>query len=385
MGDPARPPLLLTTQDLAALLAALVSDGYRLIGPTVRDGAIVYGEIEGIGDLPRGVSDEQAPGRYRLSPRADDALFGNVVGPQSWKRFLHPPAVRLFSTARDGKAFAIAPPDGAPPPRYAFIGARPCDLAAIARQDRVLLGGPFVDPTYQALRDGVFVVAVQCGESRASCFCASMGTGPRAESGFDVALTELIEDLPAGGTVPRLPEYLAEIGTERGAKLLAKTGGREAGPEDLGKAAAASRRAEAQMTRRLETGGLPGILAASRESPRWEETAKRCLSCANCTMVCPTCFCSTVEDTTDLTGDHAERWRRWDSCFTMDFSYIHGGSIRRSAASRYRQWLTHKLSTWWDQFGASGCVGCGRCITWCPVGIDLTEEAAALRKTARPA
>ncbi|HEX7615972.1 MAG TPA: 4Fe-4S dicluster domain-containing protein [Thermoanaerobaculia bacterium] len=377
MGDPARNPVLLTSQDLAALLAALASDGFTLIGPTVRDGAIVYDEIEGLGDLPRGVSDEQAPGRYRLSRRADDALFGHVVGPHSWKRFLHPPAVRLLGVSRDGKALAISPPDCAPPPRYAFIGARPCDLAAIARQDRVFLGGPFVDPTYRALRDGVFVVAVQCGEARASCFCASVGTGPRADAGFDVALTEL--------AVERSFEYLAEIGTDRGAALVAKAGGRKATPEDLERAAAASRRAEAQMTRRLEVDGLREALAASLESPRWEEIAKKCLSCANCTMVCPTCFCATVEDTTDLTGDRAERWRRWDSCFTMDFSYIHGGSIRRSAASRYRQWLTHKLSTWWDQFGASGCVGCGRCITWCPVGIDLTEEAAALRKTARPA
>jgi ferredoxin len=376
MGDPALPPVLLTRADLAELLTALVSDGYRLIGPTVRDGAIVYDEIEGASDLPRGMSDEQAPGRYRLSRRADDALFGHVVGPHSWKRFLHPPALRLFGASRDGKAFAVSPPDGAPPPRYAFVGVRPCDLAAIARQDRIFLGGPFVDPTYRALREATFVVAVQCGEARASCFCASTGTGPRAESGFDVALTELIVDAS--------PEYLAEVATDRGAALVAKVGARKAGPEDLERAAAASRRAESQITRRLETGGLQEVLAASRESARWEETAKRCLSCANCTMVCPTCFCTTVEDTTDLTGDHAERWRRWDSCFTMDFSYIHGGSIRRSAASRYRQWLTHKLSTWWDQFGASGCVGCGRCITWCPVGIDLTEEAAVLRKAARP-
>ena len=378
MGDPARPPLLLTTPDLAALLAALAADGYRLLGPTVRDGAIVYDEIEGVSDLPRGVSDEQAPGRYRLSRRADDALFGHVVGPHSWKRFLHPPALRLFGAVREGRTFAISPPGGAPLPRSAFVGVRPCDLAAIACQDRVFLGGPFVDPTYRALRDATFVVAVQCGEARASCFCASMGTGPRAESGFDVALTELIVEA-------RPPEYVAEAGTDRGAALLARVAGRKANPEELERAAAASRRAEAQMTRRLETDGLREALAASLESPRWEETAKRCLSCANCTMVCPTCFCTTVEDTTDLTGDHAERWRRWDSCFTMDFSYIHGGSVRRSAASRYRQWLTHKLSTWWDQFGASGCVGCGRCITWCPVGIDLTEEAAALRKTARPA
>jgi Fe-S oxidoreductase len=96
-------------------------------------------------------------------------------------------------------------------------------------------------------------------------------------------------------------------------------------------------------------------------------------------MVCPTCFCTTVEDVSDVTGDHAERWRRWDSCFTLGFSYIHGGSIRNSGKARYRQWMTHKLASWIDQFGTSGCVGCGRCITWCPVGIDITEEARAIR------
>ena len=80
-----------------------------------------------------------------------------------------------------------------------------------------------------------------------------------------------------------------------------------------------------------------------------------------------------------LYGARAERWRKWDSCFTLDFSYIHGGSVRTSAAARYRQWLSHKLATWIDQFGSSGCVGCGRCITWCPVGIDITEEVAAIR------
>jgi sulfhydrogenase subunit beta (sulfur reductase) len=134
------------------------------------------------------------------------------------------------------------------------------------------------------------------------------------------------------------------------------------------------------MGRTLDTEGLKDVLSRNFDSLHWEEIAKRCLSCGNCTMVCPTCFCASVEDSSDLTGQKAERVRKWDSCFSRDFSYIHGGQIRSSVMSRYRQWMTHKLGYWQDQFGSSGCVGCGRCITWCPVGIDITEEARALRK-----
>ena len=134
-----------------------------------------------------------------------------------------------------------------------------------------------------------------------------------------------------------------------------------------------------RMGRELDTTGLRELLQDSLEHPRWDEVAERCLTCGNCTMVCPTCFCTTVEDVTDLSGEQAERWRSWDTCFSLDHSYVHGGSVRPTGRSRYRQWLTHKLGTWWDQFGTSGCVGCGRCIAWCPVGIDITEEAEALR------
>lgn len=96
-------------------------------------------------------------------------------------------------------------------------------------------------------------------------------------------------------------------------------------------------------------------------------------------MVCPTCFCSSVHDVADLSGDNVERIRQWDSCFNLDFSYTKGGTVRDNTRSRYRQWLTHKLASWQDQFDSLGCVGCGRCITWCPVGIDLTEEVQAIR------
>ncbi|WP_325063331.1 4Fe-4S dicluster domain-containing protein [Halovulum marinum] len=149
-------------------------------------------------------------------------------------------------------------------------------------------------------------------------------------------------------------------------------------PEErhLQAAEAATKAAAESQTRRM-VDNIPDLLRENPDHPHWDVVADRCLSCANCTLACPTCFCSDVEDVNDLTGDHTERWRTWDSCFTADFSYVHGGSVRRSTKSRYRQWLTHKLSTWHDQFGSSGCVGCGRCIAWCPVGIDITAEAAA--------
>ncbi len=361
--------------EISALLDAILESGYRLLGPTVKDGAIVYDEISSAARLPAGVGQEQSNGRYRLRPRGDGALFGYAAGPHSWKTFLLPASLRLFSVARHGKALRVDGDDPDPRPD-AFLGVRPCDLAAIARQDRVLVGGAFVDPAYRVRRERALVVVVQCGEAEGTCFCASLGTGPRAAAGFDLALTEIL----TGGR----HTFLIEVGSARGAALVTKLDSRPADPGDLEAARVATRKAEGQMGRRLDLTGLKDLLEASAESPRWDEVAQRCLSCANCTMVCPTCFCVTVEDASDLAGASAERWRRWDSCHTLDFSYIHGGSIRRSVSSRYRQWMTHKLATWVDQFGETGCVGCGRCITWCPAGIDLTEEARALEH-ARPA
>jgi ferredoxin len=144
-------------------------------------------------------------------------------------------------------------------------------------------------------------------------------------------------------------------------------------------AAAVVERAAASLGRAMQSDDVRDLLMRNLEHRRWDQVADRCLSCGNCTMVCPTCFCTTVEETSGLTGAESARSRRWDSCFTMDFSYIHGGSVRSSTRSRYRQWMTHKLATWHDQFDMSGCVGCGRCITWCPVGIDITEEVRAIR------
>jgi sulfhydrogenase subunit beta (sulfur reductase) len=362
--------LVMTRGHLDKLLDAIGRRGFRLIGPTVRDGAIVYDEISSSADLPAGWTDEQEGGRYRLRRRDDDALFGYNVGPQSWKRYLFPPS-SLLSRTRSDDGLHVAVADGQRAAPLAFIGVRSCELHAIAIQDRVFIGGRHADPVYADRREDAFIVAVNCGQAGGTCFCVSMQTGPRAESGFDLALTELIDD--------SRHDFLVEAGTARGADVMSEVAGRSAQAADIEAADQIVQRTAASMGRQMDTGGIKELLYANFEHPRWEEVAGRCLACGNCTMACPTCFCFSVENISDLAGTQAELHRSWDSCFTMDHSYLHGGAVRVSNRSRYRQWMTHKLATWIDQFGTSGCVGCGRCITWCPVGIDITEEVAAIR------
>ena len=357
-----------------ALLRALQGRGYETVGPTVRDGAIVYDSISGIDDLPVGFTDRQEAGSYRLERRNDRALFGFVVGPHSWKKFLFPPVTTLWTAERDGKGFSFKEPSE-PHPRYAFLGVRACEIAAVKIQDRVFLGESYVDTTYSERRQGAFFIGVNCGMAGGTCFCVSMNTGPRLTGGFDLALTEIHSESEH--------YFVVEVGTEEGASVIADVEHTPAEPTDRARAEEVSETAVSQMGRSLDTTGIRELMYDNAEHPRWAEVASRCLTCANCTMVCPTCFCSTVEDVTDLAGGEASRQRVWDSCFTMDFSYTHGGHIRSSAASRYRQWMTHKLATWIDQFGTSGCVGCGRCITWCPVAIDITEEVSAIRASPR--
>ena len=370
--------VIIERRDLDELLAGISGQGYQVVGPTVHDGAIVYRDVRSAADLPIGWGDEQDGGRYRLRRREDEAVFGYAVGPDSWKQFLHPPRLRLWRARRgeNGEGLEFIE-DSAEVPRYAFFGVRSCELHAIAIQDRVFLPGANPDQSYAARREDVLLVAVNCGEPSGTCFCSSMGTGPKASSGYDLALTEVLE----GGGNHR---FVVEVGTERGALVLAGVPYRLAEDVDERDAAEVTAGAVAKMGREMPEVDLRALLYANYEHPRWDDVAERCLTCGNCTMVCPTCFCTSVEDTADLAGEEAERSRRWESCFSLSFTHVTGGQARQSARSRYRQWMTHKLATWIDQFGTSGCVGCGRCITWCPVGIDITEEVSAILANPAP-
>jgi len=368
---------------LEALLVLLVKVGYQPIGPKVRDGAISYEEIDSISDLPKGFADEQEGGKYRLVPGTTGSFFEYLVGPTSWKRFLFPPEQKLWRASKKAKGFDLEK-EKESVPAYAFIGVRSCELNAMAVQDKVFgfgretrpSDGVFADPLYVARRSKALIIAVNCSRAGKTCFCTSVGGDPHVtlDQGFDLALTELMAD--------GRHEFVVEVGSERGRLILELLPYLPITSSHISAVEAQARKARGQVGRKMPA-DVKDVLKRNLEHKRWDDVAARCLSCGNCTMVCPTCFCTTVHDATDLKGEKAERSRSWDSCFSDDFSYIHGGAIRSETKARYRQWMTHKLSNWHEQFGTSGCVGCGRCITWCPVGIDITEEARVIKNTGK--
>ncbi|WP_237056397.1 4Fe-4S dicluster domain-containing protein [Microbulbifer sediminum] len=365
---------VLQARDLDILIQVVRAEGFEVMGPVLRDNAIVYDAISTAADLPQGWTDEQEKGTYRVKRRNDGAYFGYAVGPHSWKKFLQLPHRQVWKARSNNSGIQVAEiVDEAP--QLAFLGVRSCEMHAIAIQDRVFVDGEYQNDSYTRRRSNIFMVSVNCTSAAASCFCTSMDTGPRVTLPCDLEMTEVIE----GET------HYFLVGSEsyRGARVLQQLPVVPSTQEHEAKAERAVQNAVRQMEkgpRNFDSTDLKELLYRNYESPSWDRVAERCLSCANCTMACPTCFCSTVEDTTDLSGTYAERWERWDSCFTADFTYITGGAVRPDTRTRYRQWMTHKLATWHDQFGSSGCVGCGRCITWCPVGIDLTEEVRKIRE-----
>ncbi len=357
------------SNEISNLLVVLQEMGYQTIGPKIMENTIIYDEIDSMNDLPVGWTDEQEKGSYSLKKTGDNSLFGYTVGPYTWKKYLFPPVESIFKAKKEGKNFKILEKENKEV-FYAFIGVRACEINAINIQDKIFIEGEYINPEYKQVRNNIFIVAVNCSKAGNTCFCLSMEAGPEVKKGYDLLLTE-INNSPKHF-------FVIEAGSSKGLEILQKLEFCIASVEEISELKKVINSTKKQMGRELNLPDVKKKLAESYDNPYWNEIANRCLTCTNCTMVCPTCFCSSVEDVTDLTGEYAERIRKWDSCFTLDYSYIHGNTVRKTSASRYRQWLTHKFSTWIDQFGVNGCVGCGRCITWCPVGIDVTEEIKKL-------
>lgn len=368
-----RGPLFCPTDQFEQLLSRLKEAGYKLLGPTVRDEVIIYDELHTAQDLPIGWTDEQDPGRYRLKRRADNAYFGYNVGPHSWKQFLFPPKEKLWTAKRQANNKLVVLQETVPPDeKMAFIGVRACEIQGLFVLDKVFNTAQAVYQQYQQRRENTFILAVNCTSVVNTCFCASMNSGPHVKEGYDLSLTEVVDEAQH--------YFLLVVGSEKAQALCRDLNLRAATRTEQELAYARVQQTVDQMVRKVDNGRVPEVLRNTLGSKQWDKVAERCINCANCTLACPTCFCSDTEEVVSVDGAQVDRWQHWESCFNLSHSYLHSGTVRSSASSRYRQWLTHKFGTWWDQFGVSGCIGCGRCITWCPVGIDVTEELQQLQE-----
>lgn len=355
---------VISRNELTSLLGQLQVEGYRVIGPQVEQGCIRYRTLEDATQLPWGYRDQQQPGRYHIESMGSDRAFAWANGPEALKPLFFSPQERLWQVEKsgDGLAFRESLPESE---RLAIIGVRACDLAALNVHDQHFLHGVEPDSHYARRRENVLLIAVNCSHPAATCFCAATGDGPNASGGYDLLLDELNEGYvvtpgsAAGNTLLQTLPLGAVLATQQ---------------QQLDK----QRVDAAKQQRTLPQQNLSKQLSPIAESARWQQVADRCLACGNCTAVCPTCFCHSEHDVPQLDGRGSEHLRQWDSCFSADHSMLHGIAVRAETVHRYRQWLTHKFDHWHQQYGRSGCVGCGRCITWCPVGIDITEELGTL-------
>ncbi len=355
----------LSRSRLSSLFDLLQQRGYLLVGPQAVDCAILYRPLQHPERLPNGIEQIQQPGQYRLIRTDSPRQFSWANGPQALKPLTFAPRETLWRSELNADGSLSFHEEIASPTPTAVIGVRGCDLAALALQDRHFTD----DPYYRQHRDSLLLIAVDCSHPADTCFCASTGDGPDAKAGYDLALIELDDG------------FLVRAGNEHGRALMGSLPLVRATPGQQEQAEAQHQQA-CQQQRQLPT-FEPAQLIHQGQHPAWETVADACLSCGNCTSVCPSCFCFSESEVPELDGTASSHQRQWDSCFSEGHSYIHGHHFRPDTKGRYRQWLTHKFGSWVEQYGRSGCTGCGRCISWCPVGIDPLEVLEQLGQEER--
>jgi hypothetical protein len=289
-------------------------------------------------------------------------------------KIIYAPQQALVRFVKSDKGYKAEEDAGAITDR-ALLAVHPCDLHGLLVLERTFLG-QMKDAAYERVRSRATVVGLNCQNVGEKCFCASFGTGPffgfwmqqGPPFGCDAILTDLGE------------RFLVETFGEKGDMLFVKVKSSPPSLDDIGEKFKREAAAKERFRKTLNTRDLPALMRRNLYHPTWRITGEgKCLSCANCTNVCPTCFCYDTWDKAQLDLSVIERVRRWDSCQDERFAEVHGGNFRSTREARLRQFVCHKLSYWVEQYGCFGCVGCGRCMTWCPTGIDLTEIAAEIR------
>jgi sulfhydrogenase subunit beta (sulfur reductase) len=327
-------PKVVEKKKLAALGKAIIADGYRLFGPVLQDDGIVLAEFDEEPEF------DLAYKNFKMSPKEFFLPQSEVVC-----RFCGGEAI-------EGEA--------APEEKRVIFGLRPCDARAIWLMDKVFLEDP-VDVYYEEKRKNTVVISLACSDPEDTCFCSSVGGSPAGSEGSDILVFDLGEELVFDPVTARGEDFLGQF-----SKVT-----RDAAKKEIAEKDRIAEEGSSQMEK-LSLDGIAEKLAASYDSEMWDAPSQKCLGCGTCTFFCPTCHCFDVTDET-FKGE-GRRVRTWDSCMYSLFTlHASGHNPRPSQKERTRQRFMHKFSYSKENHGELFCVGCGRCITHCPVNLDLRE------------
>lgn len=324
---------ILSKHNLAGFISRLM-EVYRIGGPVQKNGSYIFDIIN-------------SPDELHLD-------YPTTILPP--KKFLLPPKETLFSfELSDG--FQVRPPE--PDLPTIIFGVHTCDVHAIQLLDHVFSTG-HPDSAYIQRRRRTYIISIECLKPcDEHSFCKSMNT-MSADEGFDLHMIDLGE------------AYAIEVGTRAGEDLLRYTTAFPASRADMDRLNAVLSEKWPRFSYRLDfdVSDLPSLLNVSMKSPLWEELGRRCLACAACTNVCPTCFCFDVKDEVNLNLTSGSRVRIWDSCQLDEFATVAGGhNFRKSRALRQRHRFMRKGKYILEAHNYLGCVGCGRCARACLVDI----------------
>ncbi|MBS3977633.1 MAG: 4Fe-4S dicluster domain-containing protein [Syntrophomonadaceae bacterium] len=297
-------------------------------------------------------------GRWSLNTRPD--FTGNTRLSPKGLMFLQTESMYSYTVTEGGMGVVLEEIDHKPA-RQVIVGIRPCDVQSVQVMDEVFLTKGYVDKLYKEKRDHTCLVALGCLSPLPTCFCSSMGLNPMAAPGADLMMYDLGDSY---GIIPQ---------SEAGEALIASLGGLVL---DGGQVPAGN-----PCTLKVDTEGLTAKLQKMFEHPLWNKVNQKCLACGTCTYLCPTCHCFDIQGKNK--GDEGYKFRCWDSCMYPEYTLMAGGHQPRSSKKeRLRQRFLHKLQYMPERYHAWGCVGCGRCLAYCPVQVDITRFMRDVKEVA---
>ncbi|HEU19513.1 MAG TPA: 4Fe-4S ferredoxin [Deltaproteobacteria bacterium] len=299
---------------------------------------------------------------FKVLEKGEEPLLTYANTKNAPKNFFFPQTETMMGYMRTERGMELKGDNIADMGDAVLFGARPCDVRSFILLDYVFDQEKYKDPYYIDKREKTTIVSLACvTPPYSTCFCTSVGGHPMIVEGADVVLTDVGDN------------YLAEFITPKGQTILAKLGDLPTADDaTLAKKEELVKKAEGEIKSQVAGSAIKPWLDENFEHPFWDTIHKSCLACGTCTYLCPTCHCFDITD--EVKGDEGKRVRTWDSCmywlFTIETS---GHNPRTSQKQRWRQRLLHKFRYFVDNFGAIACVGCGRCVMYCPVNIDIRK------------